>query len=73
MIMINNLLKNDTGKLIISVLIGLGIASLFKKVCVDENCLIIKSHPKEQIEGQIFKNGDKCVLYNSESLKCPSN
>lgn len=68
--MINNLLKSESGKIIISCILGFGLASLFKKVCIDDNCLIIKSPPN--IEGNIFKFQDKCYTYTPHSVTCPN-
>jgi hypothetical protein len=70
---INNLLKTDMGKIIVSCILGLGLASLFKKVCIDDSCLIIKSPPKEDIEGSVFKHENKCYTYSPEIAKCPIN
>lgn len=68
--MINNLLKSESGQIIISCILGFGLASLFKKVCIDDNCLIIKSPPN--IEGNIFKFQDKCYTYAPHSVTCPN-
>jgi len=67
--MINNLLKNNMTKIVISCILGLGLASLFKKICVNDNCLIIKSPP--DIEGKIFKYKNKCYKYKAKSVMCP--
>ena len=68
--MINNLLKSESGQIIISCILGFGLASLFKKVCIDDNCLIIKSPPN--IEGNIFKFQDKCYTYTPHYVTCPN-
>lgn len=67
---LDNILKSEQGKIIISCILGLGLASLFKKVCVDDNCLIIKSPPKKTIDGHIFGDGEKCYQYNPETTQC---
>ena len=36
-----DLLKNETGRLIISILLGLGLAAIFRRVCKDKKCIII--------------------------------
>ena len=41
-IMIKKLAKNETGKVIISIILGLGLSALFRKVCHDRSCLVIK-------------------------------
>jgi len=67
--MINNLLKSESGKIIISCILGLGLASLFKKVCVDDNCLIIKSPP--DVKDKMFKYKNKCYKYTPHTVTCP--
>ena len=39
--MIENLYKTKTGRYLISIL-GLGISALFRKVCNDRDCIIVK-------------------------------
>ena len=53
--MLKRLLSIDSGKIVVSCILGLGLASLFKKVCVDDNCLIIKTDPNWKEENKIFK------------------
>ena len=36
---IKRLLNTHLGRIIISILLGLGLASLFRKVCTDKNCI----------------------------------
>jgi hypothetical protein len=60
----------QTGKLIMSILLGFGLASLFRTVCKNKECLIFHAPPLEQIQDKIYKNGDKCVKYSSVPTKC---
>ena len=59
-----------TGKIIMSVILGLGLASLFRKVCKNYDCIQLYAAPFKKIEGKIFQVGDKCVKYNYETAKC---
>jgi len=60
------LLHQPLGKVFISILLGLGLASLFRKVCNDRNCIIFKGPDTEEIDGKIFKHGSKCYRYNPQ-------
>jgi hypothetical protein len=60
----------QTGKLIMSILLGFGLASLFRTVCKNKECLIFHAPPLEQIQDKIYKNGDKCVKYSPVPTKC---
>ena len=47
---IERLFHSDTGKIIISVLLGLGLATLFRKGCNGKNCLEFKAPSLEDIK-----------------------
>ena len=63
----------ETGKLIMSILLGLGLASLFRNVCKNKNCIIFHAPPLENFKDKIFKSNGKCVKYVSVSTKCTPN
>ena len=57
-------------KLIVSIILGLGIASLFKKVCEGRNCIIIKGPSTSEIESNTYKFNNKCYEYKSHKTSC---
>jgi hypothetical protein len=60
----------ETGKIIMSILLGFGLASLFRTVCKNNNCLIFHAPPLEEIKDKIYKTKNKCIKYNPISTKC---
>ena len=62
-----------SGKVLMSVILGFGLASLFRVVCKDKNCIISRAPPMDKIEGKIYKYQDKCYSYNPTSVKCDAN
>ena len=60
----------QTGKYIMSVLLGLGLASLFRVVCKGKECIYFKAPPLEEITNKIFKYENKCYKYVPVSTKC---
>ena len=65
--------STPTGKIIMSILLGFGLSSLFRIVCKDKDCLIFHAPPLEQIKDKIYKNNGKCVKYNPVATKCSAN
>lgn len=65
--------QSKTGRYIMSALLGFGLASLFREVCKDKNCLIFKAPPLDEIENKIYKQNGKCYTYKPETAKCVSN
>ena len=63
----------ETGKIIMSVLLGFGLASLFRTVCKDKDCLIFHAPPLDNFKDKIYKTGNKCYKYNPFATKCRDN
>ena len=47
---IRRLIYSKFGKNIISILLGLGLATIFRKACTDRNCMIFKAPEIEKIK-----------------------
>ena len=69
---IQRLLNNPLGKFIISLLLGLGIASLFRKACKDKNCITFNGPILSEFEGKIYKYNNKCYKYTTSPTTCDS-
>jgi hypothetical protein len=63
----------ENGKIIMSMLLGLGLASLFRTVCKGKNCLVFYAPPLDQFKDKIYKSGNKCVKYNPVASNCDLN
>jgi hypothetical protein len=67
------LLNTFYGQLILSILLGLGLASLFRKVCTDKNCIHFNGPILTDLNEKVYKHGDKCYKYSAHSDKCDKN
>ena len=65
--------KSDTGKYIMSILLGIGLATMFREVCKGSNCSIQKAPPLEEIEDKIYKFDDKCYKFERSNGICNTN
>ncbi len=70
---IRRLITGVFGRSIISILLGLGLATLFRKVCNDRNCLVFKAPKIDKIDNQIFEFDDKCYKFTKKATKCDNN
>jgi len=66
------LLYTDLGHIILSIILGLGLATLFRKICTDKSCLRFNGPIISDLEGKIYKHGDKCYKYSANTDKCDS-
>ena len=67
---IRRLLYSTPGQYIISVLLGLGLATLFRKACTDRSCIVFKDPSLNEIKGKTFKYGDKCYKFRERAHPC---
>ena len=65
-----NITNDKFGKIIISIIWGLGLAALFRKVCKGRDCIIIKGPKPEETDDNIYRFNNKCYKYNSYSSSC---
>jgi len=70
---LKRLLYTDMGKVFISILLGLGLATLFRKVCKDKNCIQFNGPVLSEIDGKAFKHGDGCFKYMRTPVKCDTS
>jgi hypothetical protein len=70
---LRRLIYSDFGKIIISVLLGLGLSTLFRKVCNDRNCLIFKAPTIDKIDDKTYKFDDKCYKYKARAIECKND
>ena len=68
MMNVQRLLNSDTGKIVISIILGFGLATLFRKICKDKNCITF--HGPVISETDIYKHDEKCQKYTIQSTKC---
>lgn len=70
---LNKFIHSNTGKIVMSILLGVGLSSLFRAVCKGKNCRILAAPPMEEIENQIYKFDGKCYKLEKNAVKCDAN
>jgi len=63
----------ENGKIIMSILLGFGLASLFRTACNGAGCLQFYAAPFDEIKDKIYKDGEKCVTFTPSYSKCSLN
>ena len=51
---VRRLLNTDMGQVLISILLGLGLATMFRQVCEGKNCLIFNGPVISEVDGKIY-------------------
>jgi hypothetical protein len=64
------IIESDAAKKVISIILGLGLAALFRQVCNDERCKIVKGPSLREIEKNIYKIDERCYKYKPMASQC---
>lgn len=64
------LLNTKLGQFFISVLLGIGLASLFRRVCTEKNCLRFNGPIISEFDKNIYKYDEKCYKYSVSPATC---
>ena len=67
---LSDIMNNPIGRIIVSVVLGLGLASLFRKACGSKNCIVIKGPTIGEVEKYYYKIDDECYKYTPYASKC---
>jgi hypothetical protein len=67
------LLNTPLGRIFISIILGLGLATFFRKVCKDKNCIVFNGPILSDFEDKTYKYGNKCYSYKTNVGKCDSS
>lgn len=70
MLNMTKFIKTKTGRTMMSILLGFGLATLFRKVCKGKNCITYHASPIEETQDKIFKYGDKCYKFIPTNTRC---
>tara|TARA_Y100000816_G_C26095494_1_gene579641 strand:+ start:1105 stop:1362 length:258 start_codon:yes stop_codon:yes gene_type:complete len=70
---LKKIIHSNQGRIIISVILGLGLATLFKRVCKGKKCVIFEKAPDDEIDDKVFKYGSKCYKFKMENSTCEND
>ena len=67
-----NFMKTNQGRVMTSIILALGLASILRMSFLNANMVIINGPPVEQTEGKIFNFDNKCYSYKTVMTSCKS-
>jgi hypothetical protein len=63
----------NKGQIAVSVIFGLAIAFLFKRVCKDRKCIVIQAPLASEVSSKIYQFEGECFKYKPYETKCPED
>lgn len=67
------IIHSQYGRFIISIILGLGLATLFRRVCKEKNCLVFKAPSIEEIKNKAYKFNNKFYRFEENPVSCNDN
>jgi hypothetical protein len=70
---LKRLLNTELGKFLISIILGIGLATLFRKTCKDKQCIMFNGPVISEVDGKTYQFGEVCYKYNLKPHTCDPN
>lgn len=67
---LQRIMHTKYGQLLISIILGLGLASLFRKACDELNCFNFVAPKTSEIEKTAYKHNDTCYKFKAMTKTC---
>ena len=67
---LTKIIHTKYGRILLSILLGLGLASLFRKSCKHRNCMLFKAPHMNEIKKDVYKHDNKCYVFEHQSVEC---
>jgi hypothetical protein len=68
--MLSEVLESETGRIILSILLGFGLATMFQKACSGNSCMVIRGPSIQEIKNKYYKIDDDCYTYTPVVTRC---
>jgi hypothetical protein len=65
--------NSKPGRVMMSIILGIGLATFFRAVCQGKRCRTIAAPPLEEIEDQTYKFDGKCYKMEKSAVKCDTS
>ena len=62
--------NSTRGRYVFSILLGLGLATFFRKACSSRDCLVFKAPSFNDIKKNIYKHNNNCYKFTERSVTC---
>lgn len=67
------LMDNQVFATIVSILLGFGIAAMFRPLCKGADCIVLHGPPVKDILDKVYQMGERCVEFTTEVVECPKD
>lgn len=65
-----NIVKTKHGRIILSIILGIGLASIFRKTCKATGCFKFVSPSISDVEKSVYAYAGSCYKFSTETINC---
>ncbi len=65
------MMQDNTGTMLVSIILGLGLAALFQRACKGDGCVIVKAPKLAEVQQYTYRMDNSCYKYTPEAVPCP--
>ena len=67
---IRRLLYSDVGRVFLSILLALGLATIFRRSCTSDECIVRKVPSRYDMHETVYKEGGDCYRVKLRESEC---
>jgi hypothetical protein len=67
---VDRLTETDAGCILFSIIIGLGLAALFRRECIGNQCIVVEGPNPNEVKFNTYKLDDRCFKYTPYIVDC---
>jgi hypothetical protein len=67
------MMENPWIAVLVSFLLGFGIAAMFRPMCRGSECIILHGPPVRDVIDKVYQMGKQCVEFTTEVVECPAD
>jgi hypothetical protein len=68
--MITDFIRSEVGGIVISILWGIGLAMLFRRVCTSRECITVYGPAPSDIRNKTMRYKNKCYVIEPKEASC---
>ena len=68
--MLTEVFSSKESLILLSIILGFGLATMFRQVCKGHSCIVIQGPPMKEINNSIYRIDDTCYMYTPYATKC---
>ena len=65
------IMNSKAGSVLVSVILGLGLAAIFRRACTGDGCVVLKAPNAADVRKHVWKVDDDCFRYTPRVVECP--